>query len=245
MKKYLLAVDPGQKQDPAAIQLYMQEMELVHGVELLDQPDRVLLSDLLIYQWRIQDRRYTDLARFVVDIMDRQDLKEQTVLVLDATGVGTGVKDMLYSMGVKDMIPIVYTAGGKVSYVYRDTQDKRFKAGQHQALDFHVLDEIHVPKSDLVDEAVIALEQRRVKIPRGVPYKDDFERQMVEFTGKMNARGYMSYNNSDDEIHDDFVNCLMMRSWVRRQYKQARDLQEGPWHKPQTMADFGIFKTDW
>lgn len=241
MKKYLLALDPGQKQDPAALQLYMSEPDLEFGDKLLDQPDRVLMNDILMYQWSLQDKRYTKLASFVVDIMDRRDLKNQTLLVLDATGVGTGVKDILFDKGVSDMIPIVYTNGGKVNYVYRDIADRRFKQPSGCSLDFAVIDEIHVPKADLVDEAVIALEQHRLKIPRQVPYRDEFQRQLMEFTGRMNKRGYVSYNNSDDDIHDDFVNCYMMRSWVRRQWKRAIDKVETVWHRNE-LADFGIFK---
>lgn len=240
MKKYLLALDPGQKQDPAAVQLYMMEPELIFGEKLLDQSDVVILNDLLIYQWSIQDRRYTKLASFIVDILNRREMKNQTLLVLDATGVGTGVKDILFDKGVTDMIPLVYTNGGKVNYVYRDMQDKRFKTPTNGSLDFAVLDEIHVPKADLVDEAVIALEQHRLKIPAGIPYRDEFQRQLMEFTGKMNKKGYVSYNNSDDDIHDDFVNCFMMRSWIRRQWKKSIDKTEQIWQK-QEFANLGIF----
>ena len=54
----------------------------------------------------------------------------------------------------------------------------------------------------------------------GVAYRDEFKTQMTEFTGKMSAKGYVSYNNSSDDIHDEWVNCLMMRSWYRRFYAE-------------------------
>ena len=221
--KYLIAMDPGQKQDPAAIQLYRATPVLDHPKGPLDAM-RYLVFDDVISQWSLADKRYTYLGDFVFRLMGMKELQAQTVLVFDATGVGAAVKDILHDKGVRNMVPIVYTAGGRVSYVYKDANDKRFQMrGAHQ-IDLRVFDEIHVPKADMVDAAVVALEQHQVRIAPNVDYRDEFKKQMTEFTGKMSAKGYVSYNNSSDDIHDEWVNCLMMRSWYRRFFaKEARD----------------------
>ena len=217
--KYLIAMDPGQKQDPAAVQLYRATPVLEHPHGPLDIT-RIIVRDDLIGQWSLADKRYTYLGDFVFRLMGMRELQAQCVLVFDGTGVGAAVKDILHDKGVRDMVPIVYTAGGRVSYVYKDHSDKRFQMRGQTHIDLRVFDEVHVPKADLVDAAVVALEQHQVRVLPDVAYRQEFQIQMTEFTGKMSAKGYVSYNNSSDDIHDEWVNCLMMRSWYRRFYAE-------------------------
>lgn len=218
MKRYLITLDPGQKQDPAAIQVYKAVPELVHPDPLIAEAGKIIYRDDLVMQYKLSDKRYTALADFVVGLMSRKSLSSESVLVFDATGVGAAVKDLFHAQGVKDMIPIVYTAGGKVSFVYRDQNDRRFRQGQN-GMQMQVLDEIHVPKSDLVDAAKAELERKAIRPVPGIPYLEEFQTQLLEFKGKMNQKGYVSYNNSKDEIHDDLVNCFMMRCFIRRFFR--------------------------
>lgn len=226
MKRYLIALDPGQKQDPAAIQIYKTVPEVVHPDELVNREAKVIYRDDLVMQYRLSDKRYTYLADFVIRLMERKSLSSESVLVFDATGVGAAVKDMLHDKGVKSMIPIVYTSGGKVTYVYRDSNDKRFKMPGNSIWEMKALDELHVPKADMVDAARLEMERKAIRIVKGVPYRDEFKNQMQEFSGKMNQKGYTSYNNSKDEIHDDWVNCFMMRSFVRRFFRSEEYRKE-------------------
>lgn len=241
MKKYLITMDPGKKQDPAAVQVYRSTPVLQYAEPLLAQPQKVIVKDDLIMQYSLSDKRYTYLGRFISDLMQRKQLVSQTVLVFDATGVGEAVKDILYDQGIQSMLPIVYTAGGKVTYAYRDTQDKRFVGAKAAYLDYKQIDEIHVPKSDMVDAAIRAMEQEQVRLAEGLPYGDQFRLQLTEFTGKMNAKGYTSYNNSSEEIHDEWVNCFMMRSWYRYFFREEIVKAERPYTTPDTIADLGIF----
>ena len=219
MKKFLITMDPGQRQDPAAVQIYRAEPLYRQGEPLLGQPTIVIVKDDLIAQYSIADKRYTYLTDFVMDLLTIKEMVNQTILGFDCTGVGQAVKDMLYDKGVVDMIPINYTSGGRVNIVYRDTQDKRFKAGE--SLDFHVIDQYNVPKADLVDAARLCLEQGDVRIRKGIAYRDQFENQLMRFRGKMTAKGYTSYNNDTDETHDDFANCFFMRCWIRQRMRET------------------------
>ena len=219
MKRYLIALDPGQKQDPAAVQIYKAVPDVIHPDTLIQKEGKIIYRDNLVMQYRYADKRYTYLVEQILNIMQRPSLSSECLLVFDATGVGAAVKDMFVAAGVKDMIPIVYTAGGKVTYVWRDEKDDRFKVPSNETFKIRRLDELHVPKSDMVDAARLEMEREAVKLVKDLPYKADFEKQMLEFRGKMNAKGYTSYNNSKDEIHDDWVNCFMMRSFIRRFYR--------------------------
>ena len=242
MKKYLIVGDPGQSQDPFSLQIYRANPVLVNGTPQLETSDRVLVKDDLVMQYRIMNKRYQEVCRFIRDLMDREDMKDQTMFVFDCTGIGRAVKDQFQEWGVKTMVPISYTNGFKTNYVYRDLQDERFSTTKgYRSLDFKVLDQINVPKSDLVEAARIALEQHQVRVNRNVPYVSDFDLQMRSFTGKMNANGYTSFNNSDDEIHDDFVNCFMMRSWYRSNFREQIISIERNADKHEEIADYGIY----
>ena len=242
MKKYLIVGDPGQSQDPFAIQIYRANPVLFNGALQLDTKDRVIVKDDLVMQYRIMNKRYSEVCKFIRDLMDREDMKDQTMFVFDCTGIGRAVKEQFQEWGVTSMLPIFYTAGAKTNYVYLDTQDKRFNTSKgYSALDFKVIDQVNVPKADMVDAARIAMEQHQVRISRNVPYVNDFDLQLRSFTGKMNPNGYTSFNNSDDEIHDDFVNCFMMRSWYRSNFREQIISLERNADKREEIADYGIY----
>ena len=103
MKRYLITLDPGQKQDPAAIQVYKAVPELVHPDPLIAEEGKIIYRDDLVMQYKLSDKRYTALADFVVGLMSRKSLSSESVLVFDATGVGAAVKDLFHAQGVKDM----------------------------------------------------------------------------------------------------------------------------------------------
>lgn len=231
MKPYLIAFDPGKTQDPAAIQVYKAEFGVVHPNSLLERKGKVIFRDNLVMQYKLSDKRHTKTAEFIVNLMKRPSLVAQTVLVFDATGVGAAVKDILWDSGVRDMLPIVYTAGGHVNYKYVEDGDERFNIGQNKAFKLKMIDQINVPKPDLVDAARLAMERQEVKLVKGLPYAEEFQRQLIEFRGVMNKKGYVSYNNSSDEIHDEWVNTFMMRSYVRSLYMAQIYELEQPWEK--------------
>lgn len=235
-KQYVIAFDPGKVNDPAAVQVYRAVPVFIPEDNVFNRA-RTLIKDDLVMQYQVQEQRHTDTARFIANLMRRKDLVDASVLVFDATGVGQAVKDILVDEGVRDMVPIVYTSGGSVTMKYMDSaMDRRF-AMPGQAISFKILDEVHVPKNDMVDAARLALECEEIRIAKGLPFLDGFRNQMVNFTGKMNKKGYTSYNNSSDDIHDEWVNCLMMRSWYRHRFRKAIDAQQGTYDKGEEIAD--------
>ena len=240
MRKYLIVGDPGQSQDPFAIQVYRALPVLIPGAYQLGTHDRVIVKDDLVMQYRIMNKRYRDVCKFIRDLMEREDMRDNSMFVFDCTGIGRAVKEQFQDWGVTSILPIYYTAGSRTSYVYLDLVDERFNASQgHSSLNFKVIDQINVPKSDMVDAARIAMEQHQVRVTPNLPYLNDFDLQMRSFTGKMNPNGYTSYNNSDDEIHDDFVNCFMMRSWYRANFREKIiDIENGD--RSEEIADIGI-----
>lgn len=226
--KYLLVHDPGKKQDPGALQVYRQTFVMMNENKLLNDPQKVVAMDDLVMQYQFTDKRYSFVADFLRDLTLRQGIKENFLLVFDTTGVGEGLKDALFERGVTRVLPIYYLGdqSTQVRYVYRDQQDRRFKSETATASSFAVLDQINVPKPIMVECAKRAMEWQEVRIVPNLPFVKDFERQMEEFTGTMTKKGYRQYNNSSDDVHDEWVNCFMMRSWVRQKWQSKTTAEE-------------------
>lgn len=238
-KQYVITFDPGKVNDPAAVQVYRAVHALMPADNVFSPTGRVLIKDDLVMQYQVQEQRHTETARFVANLMRREALVDNAILVFDATGVGQAVKDILHDEGIRDMLPIVYTAGGSVTMKYADaTQDRRFAmGGQSNQFVMKILEEVHVPKNDMVDAARLALECGEIRIAADLPYAKEFKVQMVNFTGKMNKKGYTSYNNASDDIHDEWVNCMMMRSWYRHRFRKTLDRLQGAYDKKEEIAD--------
>nr|DAT34160.1 MAG TPA: terminase large subunit [Caudoviricetes sp.] len=221
MKQYCIAFDVGKNPDPSAIQVW-KEVQIMEPATH-STPARQILKDDLIMQYRLYDKRHTATAHFIGDLMRREELIENAILVFDSTGVGEAMKDCLWEYeGIRNMIPIKYTAGDKERPVYKASEaDPRFSASMREGfVQMKYLDYITVPKNMMVEQAQRAMELGEIRLAPNLPYKDEFKIQMQAFTGKMNKKGYTSYNNDTDKTHDDWVNCFMMRSWYRNRYRK-------------------------
>jgi len=220
--EYLICLDPGKMGDPSAVQVYRATAKRQLPVAYFKDRETVRFVDTLVMQYKYDKVRYTELARRIAGLLGRPAIDHRYHLAFDCTGVGQAVKDELWEMGIRQMTPICYTSGGRARAVYRQP-DGKFRGWRGED-DFRQLDQMDVPKNDMVDAARIALEHQEVEIAppyqgREVPYLSEFRAQLEEFTGVMNKKGYVSYNNSSPDIHDDFVNCLMMRSWWRHEFE--------------------------
>lgn len=241
MIPYLFSLDLGKQNDPSSLQVWkatiVEEPGLAGGLG-----GYAIYKDVLVTQKQYLKVRYTDIVEQVVTMLNHPLFVNMSHLVFDCTGVGQAVKDMFYEANLRTMTPVNYTAGGNVKYVYKSDTDSRF--GSSWSSQLKTLDQINVPKADLVSAAKASLEMQEIEIPlivngKEIPFLKTFQRQMEEFTGKMGARGYVKYNNSSDDIHDDWVNCFMLRSWWRRNFEaeMTRRKQNDGLHKREEFAD--------
>lgn len=229
MINYLFALDLGKQNDPCSLQVWRATVLKEPSIAYSSRKDIIQYRDVLILQKQYLKIRYTDIVEQIVEMLNHPLFVNQSHLVFDSTGVGQAVKDMFYSLGLYTFTAINYTSGTKVNYVYRE-ENSRFSNTWSNSL--KILDQVNVPKADLVTAAKASLEMQEVQIPtivngKEIPFIKVFKKQMEEFTGKMGARGYVKYNNSSDDIHDDWVNCFMLRSWWRREFegKLRREVQ--------------------
>jgi hypothetical protein len=155
---------------------------------------------------------YADICRGVVDRLTT--LEEplpiegsdptwgfEAGLVVDATGVGRAVTDMLYvelegrPTPEATLWPVQVTAGRHL------TRSGAF---------------LGAPKRDLIAAGVIALQEGRLKIAKDIPLRDTLIQELLDYRVKINiSTGHDSYEPWREGAHDDllFATCLACWAW--------------------------------
>ena len=117
-----------------------------------------------------------------------------TPLVVDGTGVGRPVVDMMVQAGLGPT-SVTITSGFTVNF---DPEDRGYR----------------VPKRDLVSTMSVLLEQRRLRIPTTLPNADLLTREMQEFRRTVTKVGNDTYAAERDR-HDDLVLSIALAAWHR------------------------------
>ena len=122
-------------------------------------------------------------------------------LVVDATGVGRPVVDMLSAAGLSP-VPITIHGGDVVS---RDGTYWR------------------VPKRDLVGALQVLLQTTRLKIAGQLRYADTLVQELLRFRVKISDQGHDSYGAWRDGEHDDLVLALAVACWYGQRPERNLD----------------------
>lgn len=112
-------------------------------------------------------------------------------LAVDQTGVGRGVIEHFTELSP---IGITITGGVQVSRV-----------GEQ---------EYTVPKRDLVAVAQLAVQNRALRIAKGLPGADLLMQEMLKFRAKISAGGHDTYEAWREADHDDLILALAMAIWT-------------------------------
>lgn len=143
------------------------------------------------YMKRYLGESYTVVADRIAELAERPELQRPAV-VIDATGCGRPVVDMIRDRGVENLVAVTITGGNEV------TNDG---------------DEYRVPKRDLVATVQVLLQNRRLRMANALELKDAFVREMQNFKIKLSADGHDSYEHWRDSDHDDLVLSVAMALW--------------------------------
>ena len=135
---------------------------------------------------------YPAIVARVVEIMSTPDLSD-AALVVDQTGVGRPVVDLLRQAGLKP-VPVTITGGDKPS---RDADGWK------------------VPKRDLVVTLQVLLQAERLKIAEGLPDAATLVKELLAFKVKIDAKtAHDSYETPwRDGAHDDLVLAVALATW--------------------------------
>jgi len=137
------------------------------------------------------------VARIVKDLKNRDDVlfrKGSVRLVVDQTGVGRPVVDMLRKEGLKDLYAVSIHAG--------DTSSREGK-------------EYRTPKRELVSVLQVLLQTDRLGVASSLPEASLLTAEMLAFRVTISAAGHDSYGNDwRENPHDDMVLAVALATWV-------------------------------
>jgi hypothetical protein len=229
---YILGVDLGQAQDFTALcvleriqidtgKTRARPDRMVHSYsfsgikgEPLSPPQRIPVEAVTEnhYAARHLERLpigtpYPAQVERVKELHDRlkAETKKAPLLVVDQTGVGRPVVDMLRAAELKP-VAVTITGGDAVS---RDGRDYR------------------VPKRDLVSVVQVLLQAERLKIASSLKEAATLTAELLAFKVSISLKGHDSYGNDAgqwrENPHDDLVLAVALAAWYGEHYKPVVD----------------------
>lgn len=138
---------------------------------------------------------YPAIVQRVAELLDAYPLYGCTALVVDATGVGAPVVDLLRQA---DLSPIALTITAGDAAVTRGSAWR-------------------VPKRELVSNLQVLFQSGRLKIAEAIPDAPVLVRELLAFRAKVSAAGADSYEAWRDGDHDDLVLAVAMAAYYGEQ----------------------------
>ncbi len=229
---YILGVDLGQAQDYTALTV-LERTEVATGRWEQDAAKTIAKSfwadTIRSYQRPVTENHYAarhlerlptgtpypeQVAR-VKALHDRlkQDTGTAPLLVVDQTGVGRPVVDMLRAAELSPAA-VTITGGDAV------TQDGR---------------DYRVPKRDLVSAVQVLLQSERLKIASSLKEAHTLTSELLAFKVSVSLKGHDSYGNDvgpwRENPHDDLVLAVALACWYGEQPRSRRHIPSSTQHR--------------
>ncbi len=139
---------------------------------------------------RVRHQSYPAVVTRVASMLKDPALAGCPVIV-DATGVGRAVVDMLREVATS-VEALVITSGREVTNLGPN--------------------EYHVPKNDLVAALQVLVASRRLKVSAADPLAAEFHKEMQSFGYEINDSGHKAFGGQG-ATHDDLVLSVAMAAW--------------------------------
>jgi hypothetical protein len=185
MKEYFVGVDLGQAQDFTAVCVLEQELKKVEGTN----------QSVNFYNCRHLERlplgtRYPAIVEHIKTTLKTPELRNAR-LVVDATGVGAPVVDMMRQSGLR-LTAVSITGADSVSH----------EGGMAR-----------VPKRILVSTLQVLMQSGRLLFAAGIPDTQKLIEEMLAFQVKISDTAHDSYGSWRSGTHDDLVLAVAMAAW--------------------------------
>ncbi|HOC41853.1 MAG TPA: hypothetical protein PKJ99_02455 [Thermoanaerobaculales bacterium] len=169
--------------------------------------------------------RHLDRWRGVsyVEVVDRlAELRampglQDAALVVDATGVGRAVVDMIREANLRP-VPVSITSGENA---HQDEESGHWR----------------VPKKDLVSVIQSLLHRRRLLVARGLRLAETLLEELSNFEIRVSAVGSVQYGTWRENAHDDLVLAVSLAAWWARRFTRAPAAYHRIAGRPRTWGD--------
>jgi hypothetical protein len=136
---------------------------------------------------------YTDVVAQVGELVDKLWATAPEAVVVDGTGVGRPVVDLLRRSGLRcEVAAVTITAGGK------ERKDDDYWS---------------VPKLDLVGGLQVLLEEKRLRVAGAIRDAEKFLRELRDMRVKVGASGREQLGAWREGAHDDLVLAVALAYW--------------------------------
>jgi hypothetical protein len=156
---------------------------------------------------------YPDAVARVGALLGTAPLRaDVTALVVDQTGVGRPVVDLMRLQGLRP-VAVTITAGTATAY---DPDEDSYRT----------------PKRDLVSVMAVLLEQRRLRVSAVLPEAATLRRELETFRRKVTPAGDDTYSSWREADHDDLVLAVALAVWYRQWWNAHIDRANARERKP-------------
>jgi hypothetical protein len=135
---------------------------------------------------------YPEIVQQVATLVEGPLLQPEPILIVDATGVGAPVVDMLDERISEVVVAVTITGGDQVN-----RQGCRFR----------------VPKRELVSTLNVLLQSKRLKIAAALPEATVLKQELMHFRVKITATAHDTYGAWREGSHDDLVLAVALAAW--------------------------------
>ena len=184
----IIGVDVGQAVDPTAIvavDTYRPEQAHID-----DRPEQ---HHLIRWLEKIPlGTHYDKVVDRIATVAEDASTIDRTRIVIDATGVGRPVVDMLRKRTRTSVLAVTFTGGAN------ETETDAYAS--------------RVPKRDLVTALEVVLQGRRLHAVPDLYLVEDLRAELSHFEVNISARGHDTYDASSGK-HDDLVMALCLAIW--------------------------------
>ena len=199
-----IGVDLGQRRDPSAVAIVERRRFIHSGFDHVawrptQQPDPE--TWLIRRLERIPlGTPYTEVAGRLAALDRHPALRGQSTFIIDATGVGAPVVDMLRARGLSGpLIPVLLTSGQSPHY---DGQTWR------------------VPKLDLLSRLQMLFESGRLHLSRRADHAAQLIRELSDIRARPAATGLRIGADAAGQ-HDDLVIAVALAAWPHQTQGRA------------------------
>jgi hypothetical protein len=183
--RYFCGLDLGQAQDYSA-------WSVVEQRQVGDAPAHYTVRDLR--RWPLRTP-YPQIAADAQAWMARPPLAEAGHLIVDATGVGAAVTDLLQVPSLSGrMTRVLITAGTGATR----------EEGDYQSW--------HCAKTELVSAVQVLLQRRRLEVVKALSEARSLSKELRDFQLRFTAAAHVTYN-AREGAHDDLVLSVALACW--------------------------------